>query len=62
MYRLCFAAVAVVLFSFNPVKQEGSKWISLFDGRSFDGWKVGANKECFTIENGTIAVNGEVSS
>ncbi len=62
MYKLLVAAAAIVLFSFNPMKpDDGSKWISLFDGQSFNGWKVGANKECFTIENGTIAVNGNVA-
>ncbi|GAB3340785.1 DUF1080 domain-containing protein [Larkinella ripae] len=35
-------------------------WISLFDGKSFDGWKVGKNAESFKIEDGAIAVNGPV--
>lgn len=34
------------------------KWISLFDGKSLDGWKVGENASSFKIENGTIVVNG----
>src|SRR5689334_7146495 len=36
-------------------------WVSLFDGQSFSGWKVGANAESFRIENGMIVVNGNVS-
>ncbi len=36
-------------------------WISLFDGKTLDGWKVGNNAETFSIENGTIAVNGNVA-
>ncbi len=56
-----FAAIAVILlFSFSPVHQK-SKWVSLFDGKSLNGWKVGANASCFSIENGTIAVNGDVA-
>ena len=34
------------------------KWISLFDGKSLDGWKVGENASSFKVENGTIVVNG----
>lgn len=36
-------------------------WINLFDGKSFDGWKVGKNAESFKIEDGAIAVNGQVA-
>ena len=36
-------------------------WVSLFDGQSFSGWKVGANAESFKIENGMIVVNGDVA-
>ncbi len=35
------------------------KWISLFDGKSLDGWKVGENASSFKVENGTIVVNGD---
>ena len=39
----------------------GSKgFVSLFDGKTMNGWKVGKNSESFKIENGSIAVNGEV--
>ena len=37
------------------------KWISLFDGKSLNGWKVGANPETFKVENGTIVVNGNTA-
>jgi hypothetical protein len=34
-------------------------WHSLFDGKSFDGWKVTTeNKECFTIQDGAIVAKG----
>lgn len=36
-------------------------WQSLFDGKSFAGWKVGDNAASFAIENGAIAVNGNVA-
>jgi len=37
------------------------QWVSLFDGKTLDGWKVGANAQTFSIEDGTIAVNGNVA-
>lgn len=35
-------------------------FVSIFDGKTLNGWKVGKNSESFKIENGSIAVNGEV--
>jgi Domain of Unknown Function (DUF1080) len=37
------------------------EWVSLFDGKTLNGWKVGENAASFTIENGAIAVNGNVA-
>ncbi len=62
MYKLIAVIATLTLFSFKSFNHEdNAKWISLFDGQSFNGWKVGANKESFKIENGTIAVNGDVA-
>lgn len=53
-----FILPAFFLFSsFQPDKE---KWVEIFDGQTFDGWKVGANASSFTIENGAIKVNGPV--
>jgi len=40
-------------------KQDG--WISLFDGKSLDGWEGYENPETFKVEDGKIVVNGKVS-
>ncbi|NOT75989.1 MAG: DUF1080 domain-containing protein [Cyclobacteriaceae bacterium] len=48
--------VAIVVFSAWSQKNE---WVSLFDGKSFDGWKLSEHPETFKIENGLIAVHGE---
>jgi len=40
---------------------EGTGWVSLFDGKTFDGWKVGKNADTFRIENGAIVANGNVA-
>ena len=45
--------------SLNHHKTNG--WVNLFDGKTLNGWKVGENAESFNIENGTIAVNGNVA-
>ena len=33
-------------------------WITLFDGKTLDGWKASENPGCFTVEDGAIKVNG----
>lgn len=33
-------------------------WVSLFDGKSLDGWKISENKDSFKVEEGAIVVNG----
>lgn len=33
-------------------------WISLFDGKSLDGWKVGNNADSFKVQDGMIVANG----
>lgn len=33
-------------------------WISLFNGKNLDGWKVGENAHTFSVENGAIKVAG----
>lgn len=34
---------------------------SLFDGKTFDGWKINRTPEAFTIEDGAIRANGDCS-
>lgn len=51
----------IAYISFSATDRRPKGFVSLFDGKSFDGWKVGKNAASFTIENGSIAVNGEVA-
>ena len=53
--------VVLVCFSFTPDRLQKKKWISLFDGQSLNGWKVGANPQTFKVEEGMIVVNGNVA-
>ena len=43
------------------IKSNDKGWISLFDGKSLDNWKVGANASTFRVEDGMIVVNGETA-
>jgi hypothetical protein len=36
-------------------------WISLFDGKSLNGWKVGDNASTFSVKDGAIIANGPVA-
>ncbi|MBN8877210.1 MAG: DUF1080 domain-containing protein [Sphingobacteriales bacterium] len=35
-----------------------AKWISLFDGKTLNGWKVGNNASSFSVDSGHIVVKG----
>ena len=54
------AAFCIVISSAS-LKNNDDEWISLFDGKSLDGWKVGNHAETFKVENGMIVVNGETA-
>jgi hypothetical protein len=36
-------------------------WISLFDGKTLSGWRANKNGESFTVQDGKIAIKGDVS-
>ncbi|MBC7874292.1 MAG: DUF1080 domain-containing protein, partial [Ferruginibacter sp.] len=62
MQKQMFLAAIGVFFgctAIKPVVDEG--WMSLFDGKSLDGWRVGANAQSFTVKDGAIVVNGNVA-
>ncbi len=58
--RISLSATLVLLMmngSFaedTPKAEEG--FVSLFDGRTLDGWKVGANADMFTVRDGMIVM------
>ncbi len=56
-----FAVVFCLLFCGAASLHAQDEWISLFDGKSLDGWKVGNNAATFSIENGAIVANGPVA-
>jgi hypothetical protein len=61
MWYKIFKALTLVLLlscsgSSGISQQKG--WISLFDGKTFDGWQINESPETFKIEDGAIVVNG----
>ena len=57
-----FSTVAICLLSCGASKHnESTGWVSLFDGKSLNGWRVGDNAETFTIENGAIVAHGNTA-
>jgi len=56
---LCFIALGLLSFAFAKFAQDG--WISLFDGKSLNGWKVGDNAETFSVKDGMIVVHGKTA-
>ena len=62
-HSIAVIALAVLFTSFSAESKhfKKEKWISLFDGTSLNGWKVGANPETFKVEDGAIVVNGNTA-
>jgi hypothetical protein len=52
------AGVVVMGSSMRPAK---SKWISLFDGKTLTGWKVGENAATFSVDSGCIIAHGKTA-
>lgn len=52
--------LAITVAGFAAEEDEEG-WITLFDGKSFSGWKVNENPKSFRLEDGVIVANGERS-
>lgn len=59
-YLLFVLAAICFLSCKTPATAQQDGWISIFDG-TMNNWKVGKNAASFSIENGTIKVNGPVA-
>jgi hypothetical protein len=56
-YIWLIAALAALL-AFQRVHSFPPEWVSLFDGHSLNGWKVGENAGTFSVKDGQIVVHG----
>ena len=50
---LCGAALFLAPQSVTRLQAQDG-WISLYDGKSLDGWKVGENAATFSVQDGAI--------
>lgn len=60
----CFiaCALAIGMLSCGPSHHaSGQGWISLFNGKDLDGWKVGNNAETFSVKDGAIIAHGNTA-
>ena len=60
-YVYCCAVSLCLFFCVGAGHHSSDEWISLFDGKSLENWKVGNNAGTFTIENGAIVAHGNVA-
>ena len=50
--------VPALSFAANTAKPDADGWITLFDGKSLEGWTANENKDSFKVEDGVILVDG----
>ena len=56
--RIINCAIILMLTLMATTANAEDKWISLWDGETFDGWKASENKDSWKIEDGAIVCNG----
>jgi hypothetical protein len=57
LLHTAFAACAALVLSVSAEPEEG--FVSLFDGKTLEGWKVGGNPAAFKVVDGAIVANGD---
>lgn len=50
--------VGLVLAISSSVRAEDKGWVSLMDGKTFDGWRASENKDSWAIEDGAFVCHG----
>ena len=53
--------LGLALLSCHSSRHATGGWISLFDGKSLDGWKVGENASTFSVQDGAIVAHGNTA-
>jgi hypothetical protein len=52
---------AVLLAAASMLAADGGGWISMFDGKTLNGWKSGDNPESWSVRDGCIVGDGDRS-
>ena len=61
MIRGAILGLAACLLVTSVQGDDKAEWTNMWDGVTFDGWKVNENKESWKIEDGTLVCVGERS-
>ena len=56
MNIFCAATLLILCLGYSSFAQDG--WISLYNGKNLDGWKIGANASSITVVDGNIQISG----
>ena len=59
MKRIIFPLLAFALLLPALAADSKDGWVSLFDGKSLDGWKANERPETFSVKDGEIVVKGD---
>lgn len=51
----------LLLAACNTSKNTDSGWVSIFDGKTLNGWKLNENPETFSVQDGAIVAHGSRS-
>ncbi|HEY0057639.1 MAG TPA: DUF1080 domain-containing protein, partial [Flavisolibacter sp.] len=55
---LCCALILLISCTTGRKSSTTGKWLSLFDGKSLNGWAAAENAGTFSVQNGVIVVHG----
>jgi hypothetical protein len=62
MKKTTFGLLNIFLLLIMTSGTEGADWISLFDGRTLNGWKADGNSGTFSVRDGMIMADGPRSN
>jgi hypothetical protein len=60
-FRLMVLCLVLMMGVVTGAKAASNEWVSLFDGKTLDGWKAGENKDTFSAQDGMIVAHGRRS-
>jgi hypothetical protein len=61
IFSLSLLIIVVLISCKAQHKANSDGWISIFDGKSLAGWKVGDNASTFSVNDSAIVANGPVA-
>jgi hypothetical protein len=58
---LLTGALTLVLQPAVAAEEDNDGWVTIFDGKSLDGWKINENEKSWKLEDGALVAQGERS-